>query len=98
MREFGASGKPTEAAAYADSAAGTAARLLILRPPQVNSRFLLELPKNWPVPDSLPKPLTLKIWAEEGVRILDQGRGGGETLRSRFAYEQMTVTRGMKYV
>jgi pimeloyl-ACP methyl ester carboxylesterase len=65
--------------------AGTAARLLILRPPQVKSAILvgigdyaiedtiLEFPQNWPVPDSLPRPLTLRVWAEEGARILEKG-------------------------
>lgn len=65
--------------------AGTAARLLILRPPQVKSAILvgigdyaiedtiLELPQNWPVPDSVPRPLTLRVWAEEGARILEKG-------------------------
>ena len=65
--------------------AGTAARLLILRPPQVKSAILaaigdyaiedtiLELPQNWPVPDSVPCPLTLRVWAEEGARILEKG-------------------------
>lgn len=110
MRGFGASSKPREAAAYADSAlardvialvdhlhldavdvvgfsmgAGTAARLLILRPPQVKSAILagigdyavegavLEFPKNWPVPEYVPKPLTARIWAEEGAKILERG-------------------------
>jgi len=110
MRGFGASGKPRETAAYADSAmardvialiahlhlesvdvigfsmgAGTAARLLILGAPQVKSAILggigdhaiedtiLEFPKNWPIPDYIPRPLTMKVWAEEGPRILDQG-------------------------
>lgn len=65
--------------------AGTAARLVILGPPQVKSAILagigdyavegavLEFPKNWPVPEHLPKPLTHKLWAEEGARVLDQG-------------------------
>jgi pimeloyl-ACP methyl ester carboxylesterase len=65
--------------------AGTAARLLLLRPPQVKSAILagigdyaieetvLEFPANWPVPDSVPRPLTIRVWAEEGPRILEQG-------------------------
>lgn len=65
--------------------AGTAARLLILRPRQVKSAILagigdyaiedtiLELPQNWPVPDSVQRPLTLRVWAEEGARILEKG-------------------------
>jgi len=110
MRGFGASGKPREMAAYADSAmakdvialiaylhldsvdiigfsmgAGTAARLLMLGPPQVKSAILagigdyaiedtiLEFPKDWPIPDYIPRPLTMKVWTEEGARILDQG-------------------------
>jgi pimeloyl-ACP methyl ester carboxylesterase len=64
--------------------AGTAARVAILGPPQVKSAILtgigdyaiegtiLEFPKNWPVPEHLPKPLTHKIWAEEGARVLEQ--------------------------
>ena len=110
MRGFGASDKPTEKTAYADSAmardvialidhlhleavdligfsmgSGTTARVLALRPPQVKSAILagvgdyaledgvLEFPKNWPVPDSVPRPLTRRVWAEEGARILEQG-------------------------
>jgi pimeloyl-ACP methyl ester carboxylesterase len=64
---------------------GTAARLLALRPPQVKSAILagvgdyaiednvLEFPANWPVPDSVPRPITKRVWAEEGARILEQG-------------------------
>src|SRR5215831_10374660 len=64
---------------------GTAARLLMLRPPQVKSAILagigdyaiegnvLEFPQNWPVPDYVPRPLTARVWAEEGARILEQG-------------------------
>jgi pimeloyl-ACP methyl ester carboxylesterase len=110
MRGFGASDKPREKTAYADSAmardvialidhlrldavdligfsmgSGTAARVLMLRPPQVKSAILagvgdyaieetvLEFPTNWPVPDSVPRPLTTRVWAEEGARILEQG-------------------------
>jgi pimeloyl-ACP methyl ester carboxylesterase len=110
MRGFGASDKPREKTAYADSAmardvlaliehlrldaadvigfsmgAGNVARLLMLRPPQVKSAILagigdyaieetiLEFPKNWPVPESVPRPLTVRVWAEEGARILEQG-------------------------
>lgn len=65
--------------------AGTAARLLVLRPPQVKSAVLagigdyviegavLEFPKSWPIPEHLPRPLTHKIWAEEGARVLERG-------------------------
>lgn len=64
--------------------AGTTARVVILGPPQVKSAILagigdyaiegtvLEFPKNWPVPEHLPKPLTHKIWAEEGARVLEK--------------------------
>jgi pimeloyl-ACP methyl ester carboxylesterase len=64
--------------------AGTAARVAILGPAQVKSAILagigdyviegtvLEFPKNWPVPEHLPKPLTHKIWAEEGARVLEK--------------------------
>lgn len=110
MRGFGASDKPREVAAYADSAlardvlaliehlrldavdvlgfsmgAGTTARLLMLQPPQVKSAIIagvgdyaledgvLEFPKNWPVPDSVPRPITRRVWAEEGAKILEKG-------------------------
>ncbi|HKS82099.1 MAG TPA: alpha/beta fold hydrolase [Candidatus Acidoferrales bacterium] len=64
--------------------AGAAARVAILGPPQLKSAILagigdyavdgtpLEFPKNWPVPEHLPKPLTHKIWAEEGARVLEK--------------------------
>ena len=64
---------------------GTAARLLALHPPQVKSAILagvgdyvlednvMEFPKNWPIPDSVPRPITRSVWAEEGARILEQG-------------------------
>jgi pimeloyl-ACP methyl ester carboxylesterase len=63
----------------------TAARLLMLHPHQVKSAILagvgdyliedsvLEFPKSWPVPDYVPRPLTGRVWAEEGARILEQG-------------------------
>jgi pimeloyl-ACP methyl ester carboxylesterase len=63
----------------------TAVRLLILDPPAVKSAILagigdyaiedtiLEFPKNWQVPEYVPRPLTHKVWAEERARILDQG-------------------------
>jgi pimeloyl-ACP methyl ester carboxylesterase len=65
--------------------AGTAARLLLLRPPQVKSAILagfgdyaiedtvMEFPKNWPVPDSVPRPITARVWLEEGAKILERG-------------------------
>jgi pimeloyl-ACP methyl ester carboxylesterase len=110
MRGFGASDKPHETAAYADSAmardvvallrhlrvgsagvvgfsmgALTGAKLLALGTPAITSAVLagiseyilegsvLEFPKSFPVPDYLPKPLTNKVWAEEGARILEGG-------------------------
>ena len=110
MRGFGASDKPREVTAYADSAlardvlaliehlrldavdvlgfsmgAGTTARLLMLQPLQVKSAIIagvgdyaledgvLEFPKNWPVPDSVPRPITRRVWAEEGAKILEKG-------------------------
>ncbi|HEV2852676.1 MAG TPA: alpha/beta hydrolase [Thermoanaerobaculia bacterium] len=65
--------------------AGTAGRLLILQPPQVKSAILagigdyfieeteLQFPPSWPVPDSVPRPITTRVWAEEGARILEEG-------------------------
>jgi pimeloyl-ACP methyl ester carboxylesterase len=64
---------------------GTTARLLAMKPPQVKSAILagvgdyaledgvLEFPKNWPVPDYVPRPITRRVWTEEGARILEQG-------------------------
>jgi pimeloyl-ACP methyl ester carboxylesterase len=110
MRGFGASDKPREKEAYANSAmardvlaliehlgldavdvigfsmgCGTAARLLMLHPAQVKSAVLagvgdyviheteMDFPKNWPIPASVPRPITGRIWAEEGAKILEQG-------------------------
>jgi pimeloyl-ACP methyl ester carboxylesterase len=110
MRGFGASDKPQEKAAYANSAmardvialiehlsldavdvigfsmgAVTALRLLMLHPSQVQSAILagvgdyiieetvMEFPKNWPVPDSVPRPITARVWLEEGAKILEKG-------------------------
>jgi pimeloyl-ACP methyl ester carboxylesterase len=65
--------------------AGTAARMLLLLPPQVKSAILagygdyaiedhvMEFPKNWPVPDSVPRPITARVWLEEGAKILEKG-------------------------
>ena len=64
----------------------TAAKLLALGPAEVKSAVLagiseyalegsiLEFPKSFPVPEYLPKPLTNKVWAEEGARVLEGGR------------------------
>jgi pimeloyl-ACP methyl ester carboxylesterase len=63
----------------------TAAKVLALGTPQIKSAVLagiseyvlegsiLEFPKNFPLPDDLPRPLTNKVWAEEGARILEGG-------------------------
>jgi pimeloyl-ACP methyl ester carboxylesterase len=63
----------------------TAAKLLALDVPQVRSAVLagvgdyilegsaMELPENWPIPDHLPKPLTMKAHAEEGANVLERG-------------------------
>ena len=63
----------------------TALRLLRLRAPQVKSAILagvgdyvieetvMEFPKNWPVPDSVPRPITARVWLEEGAKILEKG-------------------------
>ena len=65
--------------------AGTAARLLLLHPPEVKSAILagvgdyliedtpMEFPKTWPIPDSVPRPITARVWAEEGAKILEKG-------------------------
>ena len=65
--------------------AGVAARVLMLGPPQVKSAILagvgdylieetvMEFPKSWPVPDYVPRPITARVWAEEGAKILEQG-------------------------
>jgi pimeloyl-ACP methyl ester carboxylesterase len=65
--------------------AGAAARLLLLHPPQVKSAILagigdyaieehvMEFPKNWPVPESVPRPITARVWLEEGAKILEKG-------------------------
>jgi len=63
-----------------------AAQLLALNIPRLRSVVLsgiseyilegsvLEFPKSFPVPDHLPRPLTNKAWAEEGARILEEGK------------------------
>ena len=70
-----------------------AARLVALRPPQVKSAILaavgdyaiedhvLQFPRNRPVPDHVPRPLTGRVWAEEGARILE----GGEIIPGHLA-------------
>ena len=69
--------------------AGTAARLLLLHPPQVKSTILagignyvieetaMEFPKDWPV----PRPITVRVWAEEGAeRSWSRGESFLDTL------------------
>jgi pimeloyl-ACP methyl ester carboxylesterase len=110
MRGFGASDKPHDTAAYANSAMArdvaalidhldidasdvlgfsmgsvTTAKLLALGISQVKSAILagvgdyilegeaMELPKNWPIPNHLPKPLTMRAHAEEGANVLERG-------------------------
>lgn len=63
----------------------TAAKLLVLGVRQIRSVVLagvgdyilegaaMELPENWPIPDHLPKPLTMKAHAEEGANVLERG-------------------------
>jgi hypothetical protein len=34
---------------------------------------VMDLPEHWPLPDHLPRPLTLRMHAEEGARVLDRG-------------------------
>src|SRR5919199_5683947 len=62
----------------------TAAKLLALGLHQLKSAILagvadyilegveMELPKNWPIPDHLPKPLTRRAHAEEGANVLER--------------------------
>ena len=64
---------------------GTAAGLLALHPQRVQSAIfagvgdyvlednVIEFPSSWPIPDSVPRPITRSVWAEEGARILEQG-------------------------
>ncbi len=65
---------------------GTTAGLLAPHPPPVKSAILagigdyvihetvMDFPKNWPIPDSVPRPITGRVWAEEGAKILEQGQ------------------------
>jgi pimeloyl-ACP methyl ester carboxylesterase len=79
----------------------TAAKLLTLRPPELKSAVLagisefildgsiLEFPKSFPIPDDLPKPLTNRVWAEEGARILD----GGEVVPGHLASAHVVMAK-----
>jgi len=33
----------------------------------------MDFPKNWPIPDSVPRPITGRVWAEQGAKILEEG-------------------------
>jgi hypothetical protein len=80
---------------------GTTARLLALDPQQVKSAILagvgdyalednvMEFPKSWPIPDSVPRPITRSVWAEEGARILEQG----EIIRGHLASASLMAAR-----
>ena len=62
-----------------------AAKLLALGPASVRSAVLagigdyilegevMDLPEQWPLPDHLPRPVTLPVHAEEGARLLERG-------------------------
>jgi pimeloyl-ACP methyl ester carboxylesterase len=79
----------------------TAAKLLALNVPEVKSEVLagisefilegaiLEFPKSFPVPDYLPKPLTNRIWAEEGAKLLEHG----EVVPGHLASAQVVMAR-----
>jgi pimeloyl-ACP methyl ester carboxylesterase len=78
-----------------------AGQLLALRAPEVMSAVLagiseyvldgsiLEFPKSFPVPDYLPKPLTNRVWAEEGAKILD----GGEVVPGHLASAHVVMAK-----
>jgi len=34
---------------------------------------MMEFPKSWPVPDSVPRPITARVWLEDGAKILEKG-------------------------
>lgn len=73
--------------------AATALRLLRLRPPQIKSAVLagvedyvieetvMDFPKNWPVPDSVPRPITARVWLEEGAKSSRRGKWFRDTSR-----------------
>jgi pimeloyl-ACP methyl ester carboxylesterase len=66
--------------------AHNAAKLLALNPPSVKSAVLagisdyilegevMDLPREWPLPDHLPRPITLPVHAAEGARLLEVGQ------------------------
>jgi pimeloyl-ACP methyl ester carboxylesterase len=61
------------------------AKLLVLAPPQLKAAVLtgvgdyilagvpMNLPKHWPIPDYLPRPLTMRAHALAGADVLDGG-------------------------
>jgi pimeloyl-ACP methyl ester carboxylesterase len=65
--------------------AHNAAKLLALRPPTLRSAVLsgigdyilegeaMDLPKEFPLPAHLPRPITLPVHAAEGARLLEAG-------------------------
>jgi pimeloyl-ACP methyl ester carboxylesterase len=79
----------------------TAAKLLALSVQQIKSAILagvadyildgevMELPKNWPIPDHLPRPLTMKAHAEEGANVLDRN----EIVRGNLMSAQVILVR-----
>ena len=79
----------------------TAAKLLALGPAAVRSAVLagvgddilegevMDLPQQWPLPEHLPRPLTLRAHAEEGTRLLDRG----EVERDNLLAAQVIVAR-----
>jgi pimeloyl-ACP methyl ester carboxylesterase len=75
MRGFGAFDKPREKTADANSAMARDVIALIdhLRLDAVDLIGFSNGGKDWPVPDSVPRPITRQVWAEEGATILEQG-------------------------
>jgi pimeloyl-ACP methyl ester carboxylesterase len=126
MHGCGASSKPRDVSAYANSAlardvialiehlrldsvdvvgfsagALTARRLLTLRFGAIRSAVIaglgdyvvegatLDFPQNFPIPEHLPRPLTHRIWAEEGARVLE----GGEIIPGHLASANVIAAR-----
>jgi pimeloyl-ACP methyl ester carboxylesterase len=70
------------------------AKLLALNPPTVTSAVLagigdyildgevMNRPKEWPLPDHLPRPITLPMHATEGARLLERRSRGRKPVRS----------------
>jgi pimeloyl-ACP methyl ester carboxylesterase len=82
----------------------TTAKLLALGVTQLRSAVLagvgdyilegeaMELPENWPIPEHLPKPLTMKAHAEEGARVLERG----EIVRGELTSAQVVMAKATK--